>query len=138
MAAQHRTVDVLARQEHLESVALGIALKQGPDPQDQLVRVGRAAADVHGDGDLHGQGQHLQVLLAQAIPPHLKGVLTELDRLDMAAAQVQPPDLIDDERAQGRILCAQEPLVGLEVLEGEVVDLVTAALIRIAGVRARQ
>jgi hypothetical protein len=50
------------------------------------VSVGREAADVHGNGDLHRHGQHLWVALAQALPPYLEGVLAELHRLDVAAA----------------------------------------------------
>ena len=102
------------------------------------MRVGRAAVHVHGDGDLHGQGQHLHVFLAKAVPPCLEGVLAELHRLDMAAAQVQSPDLVDDERAQRGVLRIQEPLVGLEVLERQVVDLIAAAFVRVAGVRVGQ
>ena len=56
----------------------------------------------------------------------------------MAAAQVQPPDLVDDEGSQRRILRMQEPVVGLEVLKGQVVVPVTAAVIRVTRVRVSQ
>ena len=76
------------------------------------------------------KAQDLEVPFAEALPPHLKGVLAELHRLDMAAAQMQPPDLVDDERAQGWIVSVQEPVIGLEVLERKVIDLITAAVVR--------
>jgi len=134
VCAQVRTVDGLAQQERLEPVTIDVPLQQGADPQDQLVGIGRAATDVHGDGDLHGQGQHLEVVLAEAFPPHVERVLAEPHRLDMAATQVQSPDLVDDELTQFRILGTQEPVFGLEVLQGKVIDLVIASRIRVTGV----
>lgn len=62
--AQVRPVKVLAEQEGPEPVTVGIALEHGADLQDQLAGIGRSASDVHGDGDLHGQGQYLEVVLA--------------------------------------------------------------------------
>lgn len=87
VCAQVLAVKDLTHQEHLEPVAAGILLEQGADLQNQLVRVGGAAAYVHRDGDLHGDGQHLQVIFAEAFPPYSQRVLTELQRLDMGAAQ---------------------------------------------------
>jgi len=109
-----------------------MALEQGADPQDQLVGVGHAAANVHGDGDLHRQGQHLGVVLSEPVAPYRKGVLAEFRRFDVPAAQVQSPDLIDDERAKCLILRTQEPVVGLQVLKREIIDLVVSTVIGVA------
>lgn len=85
--AQVLAVEDLTHQEHLESVAVGISLERRADLQDQAMSVGGAATYVHRDGDLHGHGQHLQVILAEAFPPYSQRILTELQRLDMGAAQ---------------------------------------------------
>jgi hypothetical protein len=138
MAAKDRAVEILAEQEHSEPVTVVVALQQRPGAHDQLVSVGRAAADVHGDRDLNGQGQDLRVVLAETLPPYLKGVKSELHRLYVPAAQVQSSDLADDECAQCRVLRAQESRVGLEVLQGEVIDRVIGQLIGVTWVRVRQ
>jgi len=52
----------------------------------------------------HRHGQHLQVIFAEAFPPYSQRVLTELQRLDMGAAQPQPPYLVDDEVAQCQVI----------------------------------
>jgi len=132
--AQVLAVEALAHQEYLEPVAVGISLEQGTDLQDQLVSVRGAAAYIHGDGDLYGQGQHLEVALAEAFPPYAQRTLTELQRLDMGSAQPQSPYLIDDQVAQGCGIGVQEPVIGLEMLKRQIVDRVSAAVIRITRV----
>lgn len=131
--AQVLAVEGLTHQENLEPVAVGILLEQGADLQNQLVRVGGAAADIHRDGNLHGHGQHLQVIFAEAFPPYSQRVPTELQRLGMRAAQAQPPYLVDDEVTQCGVMGVQEPVVGLEMLKGQVVARVAAAVIRVSG-----
>ena len=127
-------IEDFTQQEHLEPIAVGISLEQGADLQNQLVSVGGAAAYIHRDGDLHGHGQHLQVILAEAFPPYSQRVLPELQRLDMGAAQAQSPHLVDDEVAQCRVISVQEPVIRLKMLKGQIVGRVTAAVIRVTGV----
>ena len=85
--SQVLAVEDLTHQEHLEAVAVGILLEQRADLEDHAVSVGGAPADIHRDSDLHRHGQHLQVVLAETLPPYSQRILAELQRLDMGAAQ---------------------------------------------------
>ena len=92
----------------------------------------------HRDGHLDRQGQDLEILRTEPLPPHLKGVLPEPGRLGMAAAQLQPPHLVDDEAAQRRIAGVQEAAIGLEVLQRQVVGGVVGGPVRVTRVRLGQ
>ena len=114
--AQDGAVDGFAQQEHLEPVTIGVSLEKWLDPPDLLVGVGDAPVLVHRDGDLHRHRQHPQVILAMTFPPCLKDILAELHCLNMRAAQVQSPHLVDNEVAQRLVISAQEPAIRLKVL----------------------
>ena len=68
----------------------------------------------------------------------LQGLLPEPGRLGMAAAQVQPSHLVDDEAAQRRIAGLQEAAIGLEVLQRQVVDRVVGGPVGVTRVRLGQ
>src|SRR5512146_563146 len=72
---------------------------------------------VHRNGNLHRQCQYLQVGLSKALLPYYPGILAELHRLDMRAAQVQPAHLRDDQIPQRWLASSQEPLAGLELFK---------------------
>ena len=102
--------------------------------EDKPAGIGGMPVHLHRDGHFDRQGQHVQVILAQPFPPHLQRVVAEPDGLDMPATQVQPPHLIDDETAQSRIGRVQEVVLGLQVLQGQIVDRVVAAPVGVARV----
>src|SRR5512146_473560 len=91
---------------------------------------------VHRNGNLHRQCQYLQVGLSKALLPYSPGILAELHRLDMSAAQVQSAHLLDDQIPQGWIAGFQEPVVGFEMLKGQIVSDVIVRVIRIARARS--
>ena len=76
----------------------------------------------------------MQVARAEPVPPHPAYVLAEPRRLDVTTAQVQPPHLVDDEAAQGRVGRVEEAALGLQVLQRQVVDRVEVAAIRVTGI----
>ena len=99
-------------------MVLTVALPERPQrAQDQLAGVGGVGVRPHRDRHLDRQGQDLEVLRTEPLPPDLEGILSEPGRLGMAAAQLQPPHLVDDEAAQLRIARVQEAAIGLEVLQ---------------------
>ena len=71
---------------------------------------------------------------AEPVPPHLQRILSELHRLDVAAAQVQSPHLVDDQAAQGRVGGVEEAAIGLKMLQGQVIDRVVATAVRVTRV----
>ena len=58
-----------------------------------------------------------EVIRAEPFPPHPQRVLAEPHRLDVPAAQVQSPYLVDDEAPQGRIGRVEEVALGLQMLQ---------------------
>lgn len=110
-------------------------LKQRSYAHDQLMRVGRVTAEMHGVGNFNRHGQYVKVLLAQALTPDLQRLLTEPQRLRVRTPQPQAPYLVDDEAAQGDVVGVEEPAgSGLQMLERQIVGGVIAAAVGVARV----
>jgi hypothetical protein len=83
-----------------------------------LPGIRHVTVDPHGDRDFDGQPQRLEVEVIVLVLPCLQDVPSEPHRLYVGAAQVQPPDLVDDQAAQVRIVQAEETVLGLEMMQG--------------------
>jgi hypothetical protein len=100
--------------------------------------IGHAAAAVHRDGYFYRHRQHPQVAFSMAVPPYAESVLAELHSLGVGAPQVQSSHLIDREVTECRIAGAQESVIGLEVLQGQVEDGIAITAIGVARVGFRE
>jgi hypothetical protein len=51
------------------------------------------------------------MILTNAFPPYMQGILSEPKRLNKRAAKPETPDLVDGEASQSRIISIQESAI---------------------------
>ena len=137
-------VVITAEQPQVLSVAVGadevllvqfavVFAQLGQGGLVELERIRHAAVVPHRHRDLGGERERLPVVGRAAVPPDLQRALAQVQALVVAAAQVQPHDLMDDQRPEGRVIGLKGPR-GHQMVDRALVNRVVLLLLGAAGI----